>query len=169
MRSTLFLTFFIVLNILGEAQEVNKVIFDENASAEILYGSCTVDGFLTSPFNEWYLPEHSAYSPEIAVLEEAKNYMDSVKIRMILGTWCSDSQREVPRFIKMFESADFLLSTIEIICVNRGKTAIEAGVEEGYVEFVPTFIFFRGEAEIGRIVETPSESLEKDMLTILKK
>jgi hypothetical protein len=34
------------------------------------------------------------------------------------------------------------------------------------IERVPTFIFKRGGEEIGRIIETPDESLEADMLKL---
>ena len=38
----------------------------------------------------------------------------------------------------------------------------------GYeIEYVPTFIFYREDKEIGRIIETPILSLEEDMLAIL--
>ena len=40
----------------------------------------------------------------------------------------------------------------------------EQGLEIG---FVPTYIFFRNREEVGRIVENPMQSLEKDMLAIL--
>ena len=37
------------------------------------------------------------------------------------------------------------------------------------IERVPTFIIYRGEKEIGRIVETPKKSLERDLWNIVKK
>ncbi|MEJ2614863.1 MAG: hypothetical protein P8Z35_07895 [Ignavibacteriaceae bacterium] len=35
------------------------------------------------------------------------------------------------------------------------------------IELVPTIIFYKDEKELGRIVETPNDSLEKDILKIL--
>jgi hypothetical protein len=37
------------------------------------------------------------------------------------------------------------------------------------VSLVPTFIVYRNNQEIGRIIETPNQSLEKDLLKILSK
>jgi len=63
---------------------------------------------------------------------------------------------------------EFPFNNLDLICVNRSKTAEEVGVEKGYVDFVPTFIISKEGKEIGRIVEEPTESLEKDLLAILK-
>jgi hypothetical protein len=41
--------------------------------------------------------------------------------------------------------------------------------EPAQVERVPTFIFFRGSQEIGRIVEHPKNSLMEDTIAILSK
>jgi hypothetical protein len=40
-------------------------------------------------------------------------------------------------------------------------------IDDLKIEFVPTFIFFKNDVEIGRIVEAPTESLEIDMVKIL--
>ena len=35
------------------------------------------------------------------------------------------------------------------------------------IELVPTFIFYRNGEELGRIVETPEDTLEKDLAEIV--
>jgi hypothetical protein len=54
-----------------------------------------------------------------------------------------------------------------LIGVNREKQGLSDEAEELDIEFVPTIIFYKDGSEIGRIVETPAESLEKDLLKIL--
>jgi thiol-disulfide isomerase/thioredoxin len=87
-----------------------------------------------------------------------------VDITIVMGTWCSDSRREVPRFYKLFENLDFNIDDIKLINVDTKKEAEGTTVSELNIERVPTFIFKRGGEEIGRIIETPDESLEADML-----
>jgi len=41
-------------------------------------------------------------------------------------------------------------------------------VEKQKIEKIPTFIFIMNGKEIGRIIESPNESLEKDMLKIIR-
>ncbi len=53
--------------------------------------------------------------------------------------------------------------------MNREKVGLADEVDGMEIHFVPTFIFYRNDEEIGRIVEMPYESLEKDMLEIVLK
>lgn len=48
------------------------------------------------------------------------------------------------------------------------KKAEGFDIDQFIIERVPTFIFYKNESEIGRIIETPVETLEKDILNILK-
>lgn len=90
-----------------------------------------------------------------------------VHVLVFLGTWCGDSKREVPRFLKIVDAAGIPANRITLLALDRKKTSPE-GVEVRYgIERVPTFIFLKKETEIGRIVETPQTTLEGDILTIL--
>lgn len=163
----LFITLF-TFTLQTKTQEVSKTIFDQAANQDILYGICTANDFLKPPFDSWYIPEHDSYSPDSLAIKTLIDPLKDVHIRVVLGTWCGDSQREVPRFIQILETVNFPMNMLEIICVNRAKTAIEVGVETGYIEFVPTFIISKNGVELGRIIESPTESLEKDLLGILQ-
>lgn len=169
MKRILLFNTLLFCCLLVSSQDLNKVVFDDAANQDILYGKCTPDAFRVSPFDEWYAPEYDSYSPNKEVVGELATLIDGIQIKIVLGTWCSDSQREVPRFIKLMEATNISVDNIEIICVNRGKTAIESGVDKGYIDFVPTFIVTRNGQEIGRIVEEPIETLELDLLSFLKK
>lgn len=153
----------------ANAQAVNKIIFDEAAQQDILYGYCTPQAFSDPMFESWYNFEYNSYEPQKGVVEKLDPLMNGVSIRVVLATWCSDSQREVPRFLKILSQLNINeRATVELICVNRAKTAIEIGIGSEYVDFVPTFIFSKNGKEVGRIIETPSTSLEEDMLNMLK-
>ena len=88
---------------------------------------------------------------------------------MVLGTWCSDSRREVPRFMKIIESLDYKIDRIRFIGVNSYKEAPVHNFDSLNIERVPTFIFYNNKIELGRIIEYPESSLERDMLGILSK
>ena len=52
--------------------------------------------------------------------------------------------------------------------VSEDKDTPE-GLEEGMdIQYVPTIILFKNGEELGRIVESPVETLEKDLLKIAK-
>ncbi|HAF30172.1 MAG TPA: thioredoxin [Bacteroidales bacterium] len=120
------------------------------------------------PHNVWYETEYQEYSVDTKTLDEIKtNLLQNTTITIVIGTWCSDSQRETPRFVKILEYLSYDLDNTTAIGVNIKKKAEGLMLEKLNIELVPTFIFYRDGAEIGRIIETPSESLEKDLFKII--
>jgi len=89
-----------------------------------------------------------------------------VEVVVVLGTWCSDSRREVPRFLRIADLAGIPGDRVSLIGVDRAKKGGDVPVDGYAIERVPTFIFMKDGKEIGRIVETPATTLEGDMLTI---
>jgi len=93
---------------------------------------------------------------------------DDLKIDVYLGTWCSDSLNNVPKFIKIIEAAAADNLPVNYYNVNRKASSdVKYYVEDLKVERVPTFIFYRDGKEIGRIVENPKNSLVEDFLEII--
>ena len=71
--------------------------------------------------------------------------------------------------LKMFSKLN--KSQLEVIAVDRKPEAYKAsptGEEKGLnIHRVPTFIFYKDNKEIGRIVEYPKQDFERDILTII--
>ena len=56
-----------------------------------------------------------------------------------------------------------------LIALNRLKKTSD-NLQEGYaIRRIPTFIFYKEGEELGRYVEFPRESMEKDILKIITK
>jgi len=111
--------------------------------------------------------EKQRYQPDIAAVTALKNYNNSVNILVMLGSWCSDSRREVPRFLKVMDEVHNGNIRYEMYGLDRGKRDSIGLGEKNQIEFVPTFIVFNEMGEIGRIVETPIFSIEQDLAEIL--
>lgn len=93
---------------------------------------------------------------------------DNLKIDVYLGTWCSDSINNVPRFIKIIDVVRNPNLPVNYYNVKRKPNSdVKYYVEDLKVERVPTFIFYRDGKEIGRIVENPKNSLIEDFLEII--
>ena len=73
----------------------------------------------------------------------------------------------MPRLFKVLNELNYSVKSITLIGVNREKQGLSNETEGLDIELVPTIIFYKDGNEIGRIVETPAESLEKDSLKIL--
>ena len=90
-----------------------------------------------------------------------------VEVLIYYGSWCSDSRREVPRFLRIMEKGGFPGNRIRFYAVDRSKRSPDGLTEKYGIELVPTFLFFRDGKEIGRIVELPKTTLEGDIIEIL--
>jgi len=92
---------------------------------------------------------------------------DGVKVLVFFGGWCSDSKREVPRFLKVADAAGFPPGAIKFYALDRTKKSSDGLTDQFRIERVPTFIFMKEGSEIGRIVESPDVGMEQDMIAIL--
>ncbi|MEW6512198.1 MAG: thioredoxin family protein [Bacteroidota bacterium] len=92
---------------------------------------------------------------------------DSVEVIIFFGGWCSDSRREVPRFLKVADLAGFGAEQIRFYALDRTKKSSDGLTDRYAIELVPTFVFLRRGEEIGRITESPRTMMEADVLGIL--
>jgi len=175
INTYLLITWLLLILNISNIYSQNKIIFDEAANQNILFGNCNFEAFNINPFNEWYDEEYFTYEVNKSQFDFKESLISDVSIIIVLGSWCGDSKREVPRFIKILNELGSSPATIEIIGVNRNKEAENIKSEivksislnELDIKYVPTFIFYKNKKEIGRIIETPIISLELDMLNIL--
>ena len=157
---------FVLFNNPVKSQELNNrlLINDE----EILFGYCNRDGLYDEPFDQWFLSEYEEYVIDYSTLGKIDtSFFNNVKITLVMGTWCGDSKREVPRFYKIIDELNYDESNLTMISVDRDKLAPVIEFEEMNIKRVPTFIFYSDGVEIGRIIEYPEDSLEKDLYKIL--
>jgi len=163
---------FILLIIISGCGEtrLNQVVVDEESKQKILIGQVNHEGFIQEPFHSWFEFEYESYQPADSVIQKLQETdYGSIDIHIVMGTWCSDSRRELPRFIKIAEQIGHPPSKMKIIGVNSKKTVPGIMLDSYNFERVPTFIFYKEGNEIGRIIETPVKSLEEDLLEILTK
>ncbi len=163
-----FLLIMVILFSCKVKKVYNQIKFDEKSNSNILYGYSNIEGLKKDPFNIWFDFEYESYPADMAKLEQINmEKLDEFEIIIVMGTWCSDSQREVPRFFKMMESIGYETGKFILINVDRTKHAEGTATDNLKIERIPTFLFMKNGKEIGRIIESPEESLEKDMLKII--
>jgi thiol-disulfide isomerase/thioredoxin len=140
---------------------------------KILYGITHRDSLLQAPFVKWFNTNYNDYKPNPKIISEySKDKMKGVTVKIFFGTWCGDSKREVPRFYKLMDTLGYSNKNIELIGLGNGDSLNKqspGGEEKGLGIFrVPVFIVYKNGKEINRINEFPAESLEKDMLRIIR-
>ncbi len=125
-----------------------------------------------TPYSEWYDSGYKAYNPNPKIVEKLKDQdLKNYHIEIFLGSWCGDSRREMPRFLKILDEINFPAKKVVIIGVDTGENYKQSpGREERgkAIYRVATFIIYQEGVEKGRIVEYPVFSLERDLLKILE-
>ena len=145
-------------------QEFNRKITDPRNGEEILIGNCDRSGLEKGEFGKLFLEYYQIYEPDKTVLRELKLKQEGIEIMVVLGTWCSDSQEQVPKFFKILDKIRFEKKNVQLICVDSSKKAGDIDLVNYDIQKVPTFIVYRKGREVGRIIETPYITLEKDLL-----
>ena len=113
-------------------------------------------------------PKFQENFDQYEVLEDAAKIPADVSVLIFFGTWCHDSQREVPQNAENFGGCwVFTEDSLKMVTLDYSKTDPEGLAVANAVEFTPTFIFFRQQKEIGRIVERPASTLEEAMSELL--
>ena len=138
-----------------------------------IYGICTKDSLIVEPFGKWFTTNYDNYQPAIETITNLKKLsLENISIQLFFGSWCGDSKREVPRFLKLLSLIYFPENKIQLIGVGTGDSLVKQSPqqeEKGLGIFrVPVFIIYKNGIEMNRINEFPAFTLEKDLMSILK-
>ncbi len=157
-------------NIPQTATIVNQEALDGNGY-QMLIGVCTKASMLREPYKNWYEATYNAYQLDTLLLQKLKPNPETDTYTIFMGTWCGDSQNEVPKFLKMMRYLNVPQANYKIVMVDNHNERYKQSPtheERGQNIFrVPTFIINRNGQEIGRIVEHPVENFEKDFTKIM--
>lgn len=164
----LMLFLLVIIQYNAMAQSFNTSISDPVRNRAILVDLIDREGLLTGEIGAFFQTDYEVYKPDEQTIASLQPLIEGLSITIVLGTWCGDSKEQLPRFIKILDLLNYPDNELLMIGVDSYKIARQFDVEIFEIEKVPTFIFSKGGIEIGRIIETPVETLEADMLNILK-
>jgi thiol-disulfide isomerase/thioredoxin len=133
-----------------------------------LLGYLSPSQFSQLPHSEWYIKGYDEYQTDQEAITDLQTIKSNdLSITVVLGTWCPDSRREVPRFIRVLDLWQFPPGKVTFIGVDNTKLAPVGDFDRLEIERVPTFIILKNNVEAGRIIENPETSLEQDIINIL--
>jgi cyclophilin family peptidyl-prolyl cis-trans isomerase/HEAT repeat protein len=142
-----------------------------NVSLPLVIGEVTPERLLATV--PTYVQRKSDYKPDASVVEMMKTYVrPGDHMEVFMGTWCDDSLREVPKFLRITEDLKTQFGVdlpVRFVAVDRSKQQPAALLAGKSLQKVATFIYYRGDQEVGRIVERPEGLLEDDLLTLAAK
>jgi thiol-disulfide isomerase/thioredoxin len=154
---------------IGEPVVIDQPETDFSEQSTWLLGYFTKSRLSSSPHSEWFIKGYDSYNPDNDIISQLNAIpKDILTIKIVLGTWCPDSRREVPRFMRIIDLWQYPAEKITFIGVDNAKLSPVGEYESLNIERVPTFIIYKNNIEAGRIIENPKTSLEQDMVNILK-
>ena len=143
------------------------IIPESNTNSTMLVGEFKRELLQHNEFGQLFMEEYLNYHPDMEIINKFQHRIYNYSITIVLATWCHDSQIQVPRFFKILDKIDYNTNFVRIVCVDKDKTGGETDISNLNLELVPTFIFYKNDAEMGRIIESPINTLEADILSIL--
>jgi hypothetical protein len=147
----------------------NQQITDEHGNPQLL-GRCSRTALLQAPYNNWFVKSYNDYTVDSLNADRLRTALAGRQFRIFMGTWCGDSRREVPRIFKILDYCGIDSSSIQLVMVSASDSMYKQspGHEEKGLDIfrVPDLIVLHQGREMGRIVESPVSSLEKDLVTL---
>jgi len=157
LLSLLTLAFFSLLS--------TSVIADSNKN--IAVGVISEEALL-SDFSDF-----SQNFQEFSISEQEREIIaqwpETLKIDVYFGTWCHDSEREVPKLLKLLKANKHVTTTL--IALDYQKQDPQHLAKESHIKYTPTIIVYLDESkkeELGRIIERPNKSLVEDINQLLR-
>lgn len=163
---TLIISLFIIVGY-GLSAQMNSMVVDPKTKTKMLIGLCDKKGLEKDIYGFYFKSQYDIYKPADSYIKKLEEVIDDFEVTIVLGTWCSDSQREVPRFFKVLNDAGYNDRRVKVIAVDKMKQAIVVDISDMHIQRVPTFIIYKDNKEVGRIIETPKGSLEKNLWNIV--
>ncbi|WP_448211359.1 thioredoxin family protein [Colwellia sp. MEBiC06753] len=113
-----------------------------------------------------FLAEFSSFqeTPEqIAMVEQFPN---NLTLDIYFGTWCHDSQREVPRLLKALAHNQKV--AVNLVALDGHKQEPLGREKIADIKYTPTIVVKIDGREVGRIIERPATDLITDITQFIK-
>ena len=158
------------INEISDSEKIDSENFNQTVPYEesvMVLGKAYRAGLKMEAFQDWFGPGYEEYQPNAEVMETLKPLLKDLEITLFMGTWCTDSHRDVPHLYKILDESNFDESKLTAYATSEEKTTLEGYENGNNIIQVPTIIFYKDGKEINRIVEYSFYTLEQDMLNIL--
>jgi len=137
---------------LGACASDNELIVGTVSEATLL----TYKDFLLNSAEKDLSAEH---------LSQIESWPDDLHIDIYFGTWCHDSQREVPKMLNILNKNKTISS--KLIALDYDKNDPQGLADSMGVKYTPTFIVSIKNNELGRIIERPTQTLVADITKMI--
>ncbi len=145
-----------------------KLHTEQYKNKDILVGEGSISDIQKGTYEKWFSENSINYSGDKESINQLKQVINNYQFEIVMGTWCPDSRQQVPVFYKVLKESQYKNpEKIPVIYVPRKYKEYDK-IKGMDIKRVPTIIVLKNGEEIGRIIEYPMESMEKDLVAIIK-
>ena len=148
----------------GPSYSVSK---DAETGKHIIVGELSWNQWKSSAGWDSYIDDEYIPTPAITEFIAGEYAKGNLEFIIVGASWCHDSEVGMPEIIEILRSAKVPFEEIIIYGVDKNKVEPSGYAKSVNIEKVPTLIIIRNGKEIGRIIEKPTKSWEKDIYNIL--
>lgn len=142
-------------------------VFKDEKGRQVIVGKVSWKEWQdSSGWKDFSAKDYDISSENKAQLDSLIN--DKISFLLFAGSWCGDSETEVPVIYKIIRDIARDEILIMLIGVDRQKQDLEGEAAKYNITRVPTLIILKDGQELGRIVEFPKKSWDEDILDIIK-
>ena len=169
MKKIIYIIIIFILFSCESTEAPLEVEYGKTLEGEpFIMGKINRQNLLNYEHSNWFYEEYERFKIPIGWIEKNKTLLNTMSLKLFLGTWCEDSEREVPGILKLIDYSGFDMTKIEMYAVSGEKHTSE-NYENGLnITNVPTLIFYKNGEEINRFVEFPNISLSEDLESIIQ-
>jgi len=138
---------------------VGCIITSDHEAAAMPVGEISQQQLLTE--HQSFSDGYQDYVLNAEQVAQVKQWPEDLSIDVFFGTWCHDSQREVPRLLKINQSNHNV--SVNLIALDYNKSEPKQRAQQYQIKYTPTFIVSLNGNELGRIIEKPNISLIADI------
>ena len=154
MKTSLIISLFLFVNLISTNEEINEEVTINGVT--FLYGKINREGLTSDRYNVWFKSAYDRYQFSEEMLSQLKEEkLKGLTVKLFMGTWCGDSQRNVPVFYKFMDRYNIAEKQLEAHALDLRKQGPENEQQTYGISRVPTIIFYRKGKEIGRFIERP--------------
>ncbi len=165
MRNFIKLIFILAIVINYQCKTPMNKIYKLNENY-IMDGRARQKDFTKNKKFTWFDIGYDNYKTNQSFINSLTPLAKEIKVVVVAGTWCDDTQRELPHFFKVMNEIGISETQIELIMVDKKKQSSAFNISALDVKNIPAFIFYKDGKEQGRIVETAIGGIEEAMMLV---
>ncbi len=113
-----------------------------------------------------FASNYNKYQPSEDDVKQVASIDKPLSLHIVFGTWCHDSEREIPRLLKLLHQANNPNITYQMIAVGYNKKVSDVSDLPVSIKYTPTVIITdESGTELTRVIERPEGSWGYEVAT----